>query len=160
MAPIAALLLEKGLTLLGNAVLAKGEKVIEDKLGVKLTPEEINQYTVDLKKLEFEHEEFLLQTAKDKKDQELAEKKMDLDDVQGARTLGTELSKSASPLNQNIMPVLALLVVVGGFATLWFSQSTEVRMAAVSLMTLVLGYFFGSSHSSRAANDYIRSIKK
>jgi hypothetical protein len=60
MIPVVAALLQNGLSLLGNAVLAKGKEWVEQKTGVKLgenlTPEQVTQ----LKLAEMEHEEELL----------------------------------------------------------------------------------------------------
>ena len=59
MAPIIATLMAQGLSLLGNAVLAKGQEAIEEKLGVKLD----STSNLDLKRLEMQHEEWLINAA-------------------------------------------------------------------------------------------------
>lgn len=60
MIPIVATLLQSGLSLLGNAVLAKGKDAVEKKLGIKLeenpTQEQLLQYT----QAQLEHEEELM----------------------------------------------------------------------------------------------------
>lgn len=61
MLPIVTALLQNGLSLIGNAVLAKGKDWVEQKTGVKLgdnlTPEQV----VLLKQKEMEHEQELMQ---------------------------------------------------------------------------------------------------
>jgi len=76
---LAAALLEKGLGLLGNAVLAKGKDVIEEKLGIDLesatqTPEGLQK----LRQLEIDHEQYLLDHAIKKAELELKDKALDI----------------------------------------------------------------------------------
>ena len=149
MAPLITALFSQGLSLLGNAVLAKGQDVIEEKLGVSLD----SAPTETLRQLQFDHEEFLLNAA-------IKEKEMELADVQGARVLGVELSKSTSFLNQNIMPLLALITVSGSAAILLTSDQGDVRMAASSFITMVLGYFFGSSKGSKEKQELISKLER
>lgn len=63
LSPLVKGLFENGLHMLGNAVLAKGKAAVEEKLGVKL-PDEQQAPTPDqllqMRQLQFEHEEALL----------------------------------------------------------------------------------------------------
>lgn len=147
MTPILTALFSQGLSLLGNAVLAKGQDVIEDKLGISLdsAPPEV------LRQAQFEHEEFLLNAA-------IKQAEIELADVQGARNLGIELSKSTSFLNQNIMPLLALITVIGSASILLTSSQGDTRMAAASFITMVLGYFFGSSKGSKDKQELLSKL--
>lgn len=152
MAPLIASLISSGLGILGNAVLAKGKDVVEEKLGIDIesalgTPEG----KIRLRELEIEHEEYLL-------DQALESERMYFQDTESARTLGIELSKSDSYLNQNIMPILALLTVIGSSLILWYATENDVKMAAVSFITMVLGYFFGSSKGSKDKQEALYKI--
>lgn len=87
MAPLLAALASKGLSLIADAVMAKGKEVIEDKLGIELkedmTPEEV----ISLKRLEVEHEEFLLNAA-------LENRKMDLESTKNAQEMNTRIQES------------------------------------------------------------------
>ena len=61
--PIPALLaplLSQGLSLIGNAVLAKGKDWVEEKTGVKLDQPLSAEDTVKLRQYEMDHEEELL----------------------------------------------------------------------------------------------------
>ena len=153
MDPILATLAAKGLSLLGSAVLAKGKDFIEDKLGVSLEESVASEEgLLKLKALEMQHEEFLLQQA-------MESDKLYFEDTKSARSLGVELSKSTSWLNQNIMPLLALYVVTVSSYLLWFSGENDVKMAAVSFITMVLGYFFGSSKGSKDKQEQLYKMK-
>jgi len=154
LAPLVTMLAQQGLTLLGNAVLAKGQDVIESKLGVSLnnTPPEV------LKKLEQEHEQMLLDFALEQQKLELETNKLFLADTTSARTLGIELSKADGFLNQNVMPLLAFTTIFGGTSILLTNESADVRMAVVSMMTMVLGYFFGSSKGSKDKQELLHKM--
>ena len=154
MPPFILTLLAQGLGLLGNAVLAKGKDVIEEKLGIDIeaatqTPEGL----LKLKQLEADHEEFLLTNALD-------DKKLDLANTQGARDMNTRINESenASWLSKNIAAILALAVVTGGGCMLAWSPNADVRTAAVGLITLVLGFYFGSTSQSHAKDKTIAGL--
>ena len=158
---LVAALLEKGLGLLGNAVLAKGKDVIEDKLGVNLetaveTPEGLQK----LKQLEIDHEEFLLTNAIENRKIDLQDKALDIGNTTNARDMNTRIQESqyASWLAKNITSVLALIVVIGGGAMLGISSNSDVRNAAVVIITLVLGFYFGSTSSSQRKDAMIANL--
>lgn len=153
MDPILATLAAKGLSLIGSAVLAKGKDFIEDKLGVSLEDSVSSEEgLLRLKALEMQHEEFLLQQA-------MESDKLYFEDTKSARALGVELSKSTSWLNANIMPLLAIGTISISSYLLWFSTETDVKMAAVSFITMVLGYFFGSSSGSKDKQEQLYKMK-
>jgi len=85
-----------------------------------------------------------------------------LADRQDARDREVKIATSdAAPmLNKVITPILALVVTLGGGAVLNFNNDPDVRMAAVSLMTLVLGYYFGTSQGSTKANQLFRDLAR
>ena len=151
LAPLLTTLASQGLTLLSSAVMAKGQQVVEQQLGVKLD----TASSVELRKLELEHEEWLMDNVLKNKQLELEETRTYMADVQGARGLGVELSKATGWLNQNIMPVLALLTVFSSSMMLWYSPNADVKMAATSFITMVLGYFFGSSKGSKDKQEQL-----
>ena len=55
--PIIQPLLANGLSLVANAVMAKGKKVVEDKLGVELKPDMSSEDLVKIQIAQMEHEE-------------------------------------------------------------------------------------------------------
>lgn len=154
MPPFILTLLAQGLGLLGNAVLAKGKDVIEEKLGVNIeelsqTPEGI----LKLKALELEHEQFLLTNA-------LEDKKLGMQDTASARDMNTRNNESeyGSWLSKNIVAILALIVVLGGGSIVVWSPAPDVRTAAVGIITMVLGFYFGSTKNSRTKDETIANL--
>ena len=76
--PIPALLaplLSQGLSLIGNAVLAKGKDWVEEKTGVKLDQPLSAEDTIKLRQYEMDHEEELLRLR-------IEEKKLGIDELQ------------------------------------------------------------------------------
>lgn len=154
MLPIVALLAEQGLSMLGNAILNKGKEKVEEIIGTKIpeTPAGLTpEVAAKLRELEFKHEEALLAVS-------LEEQKLYVEDTKDARHLGIELSKSSSWLNQNIMPLLAIFTIVCSGGLLWFSNAADVKMAATSFITMVLGYFFGSSKGSKDKQELLNRV--
>jgi len=159
--PLVGALLQSGLSLIGNAVMAKGKDVIEEKLGVDLTTAmSTEQGRIQLKQLETSHEEALNQFVLAQREQELKADQLAYADTNSARDMNTRINESvnASWLAKNVAAVLALLVVLGGGALLATTKDADVRTAVVGLMTLVLGFYFGSSVRSQAKDDTIARL--
>ena len=160
---LVAALLEKGLGLLGNAVLAKGKDVIEDKLGIDLekatqTPEGLQK----LKQLEIDHEEYLLAHAIKKAELELKDKALDIDNTKNARDANAAIQESAnaSSLAKNAPYIMDFFIVVGTMLLAYFiffigipPQNKDIAFAAFgSLLTLcgtIVNFHRGSSSSSK-----------
>ena len=154
--PIPALiapLLAQGLGLLGNAVLAKGKEWLEEQTGVDLSKPLSPEDVAKLRQFEMEHEEELMRLR-------IEDKRLDYEDTQSARDMNTRIneSASASTLSKNIPAILALIVIVAGFILLALTKEADVRTAVVGLMTLVLGFYFGSSSTSKLKDDTIQSL--
>lgn len=154
MAPLIAMLLKAGLTGIAGAVAAKGKEVVEEKLGVNLEDAlGTENGRMRLRQLELEHEEFLVNAA-------LQSKAMDLADIADARKSNVSIQESANAswLAKNTIYILAFGVVAGGGYMLYTSTDADVRMAAVSGITMVLGFFFGSSKSSQQKDSVISKL--
>ena len=154
--PIPALiapLLAQGLGLIGNAVMAKGKEWVEEKTGVKIQPNMSDEDMLKLRQYEMDHEEELLKLR-------IEDKRLDLADVQSARDMNTRINESANAtwLAKNVPSILALIVIVVGFFLLGITKDADVRTAVVGLMTLVLGFYFGSTASSKVKDDAIRAL--
>lgn len=161
MPPFLLTLLAQGLNVLGNAVISKGKQAVEDKLGVKLdeltqTPEGL----LKLKQLEVDHEEFLLTSILENRKVDLEQEKVELADTANARDSHTaiETSAEASWMAKNIVEILALIIVLGGGYMLATTSQADVRTAVVSIMTLVLGFFYGTTQSSRRKDATIAGL--
>jgi maltodextrin utilization protein YvdJ len=142
MAPIITALISQGLGLLGNAVLAKGQDVIEKKLGVSLD----TTSKVELLRLQQEHEEFLLEVAVQQAEMEL----------EAERVAQQEITKrwsadmlSDSWLSKNIRPAVLLLLlttyVMFALLSAFNVLVTEsyVELLAQMLMLVMGAYFAG-----------------
>lgn len=159
---VAAALLKKGLTLLGGAVLQKGVDVVEGKLGVKLptSPAEVEAQLPVLRSAEAANEQQLLEWASAYQAAELESARLALGNTLDARHMEIEAQRGehTSVLARNIAPILALIVVLGGFALLAFSKDIEIKAIVPSLITLVLGFYFGTSDSSKGKNNVIAKL--
>lgn len=154
--PIPALiapLLAQGLGLLGNAVLAKGKEWLEEQTGVDLSKPLSPEDVAKLRQFEMEHEEELMRLR-------IEDKRLDYEDTQSARDMNTRIneSASASTLSKNVSAILALIVIVAGYILLAMTKEADVRTAVVGLMTLVLGFYFGSSSTSKLKDDTIKTL--
>lgn len=176
MLPIAAMLLEQGLSILGNAVLAKGKEVVEDKLGVKLPdgqkplePEQV----VRLKELEAQHEQWLIEANIRQREQELESEKLAYADTSSARDREVKIatSEAAPTLNKVVTPVLALGVILLTFALFGIvlfgggnidngRKDLVIYILGVlsTISTQVTAYYFGSSKGSATKDDTIKAL--
>ena len=167
MLPIVGALLGQGLNLLANAALAKGKEYVEEKTGIKLDDaaagKPIDPETASkLKIAEMEHEEELLKLRLEDNKLDAALAEMYLKDTQDARDREARIatSDSAPMLNKIITPVLALVVTLGGGAILVLTPDPDTKMATVGLITLVLGYYFGTSQGSTKASQLFRDMAR
>jgi hypothetical protein len=130
------------------------KEFIEEKLGIDLEDSvKTTEGLRALKQLELDREEFLLTNA-------LENRKLDLADIQGAREMNTRVNESANAsfLAKNITSILALFVVIGGGILLAFTSQPDVRTAAVGLITLVLGFYFGTTSGSQRKDATIANL--
>ena len=173
--PILQPLLSNGLNLVANAVLAKGKKVVEDKLGVELKP---NMSPEDMAKVQIaamEHEEELMRLRLEEDKLDLAELELRLKDVDSARDRETAIatSKDAPLLNKIVTPVLALGIV--GLTFILFGvvmfDASPVEASRKDILIYVLGvlsaiatqivsYYFGSSQGSKDKSDQLKEALK
>lgn len=143
-------LISKGLSLLGNAVLAKGQDVIEEKLGVKLkadaTPEELATY----KRLENEHEEFLIDASIRKAEIEIKAEQVAQENV--TERWKADMS-SDSWLSKNIRPSALIyltiaftgFILIDGFVEAFSPDPAYVTLLAELMKMVYAAYFVGRS---------------
>jgi len=164
MLPIVGALLGQGLNLLANAALAKGKEYVEEKTGIKLEDgKPIDPETASkLKIAEMQHEEELLKIRLEDNKLDAAIAEMYLKDTQDARDREAKIATSdAAPmLNKIITPILALVVTIGGGLIIVYTNDADTKMATVGLITLVLGYYFGTSQGSTKANQLFRDMAR
>jgi hypothetical protein len=143
-------LISKGMPKVADAVLDKGLDYVEQKMGVKLKPEEdlTDADVKDLQERAMQHQEFMAEAQ--------------LKEMQSARDRELRLAADPNvhPLIKLVVPILALGTV--GFSFLLFAalifidvkpESREILIyvlgAVNSATAMVLGYYFGSSLGSK-----------
>ena len=112
MLPIVGALLQNGLSLLGNAVLAKGQAWVEQKTGVKLGENLAPEQVVALKQAEMEHEEELMRLR-------IEDNKLNAEIFKVETEAVTDRWKadmaSDSWLSKNIRPMTLIAILTGYF---------------------------------------------
>lgn len=160
--PVLTTLATKGLDLIGSAILAKGKDVVEKELGVNIDDAlKTEEGTEQLRMAQMTHEEKLLELA-------LSDKKLDQDyfrlevaDADSARKREVAIIENAEHagwLNTNLVPIMALLVIIGGGWMLSVNSDTDVKFAVTGMMTLVLGYYFGKSSNDWRKDSTINKL--
>ena len=173
--PIIQTLLSNGLGLVANAVMAKGKEFVEDKLGVKLSPDMPPEQIAQVKIAEMQHEEELMRLRLEENKLNLEELGMRLKDTDSARGRETAIatSKDAPLLNKVITPILALgilLITLGLFSVVMF-QEAPVDSSRKDILIYILGvlsaistqivsYYFGSSQGSKDKSDQLKDALK
>ena len=173
--PILGPLLQNGLGLVANAVVAKGKQYVEQKLGVELKPDMSPEDMAKVQIAAMEHEEELMRLRIEENKLDLAELELRLKDVDSARDRETAIatSKDAPLLNKVITPILALAIISLTFflfAIVMFDE-TPVDASRKDILIYVLGvlsaiatqivsYYFGSSQGSKEKSDQLREALK
>lgn len=173
-------LFANGLSMLGNAVMSKGKAAVEEKLGVKLPDEQkplSPEQLVQMRQLQFDHEETLLELGIEKAKLALEERKLDTEDLKTEVTDRTDARKRDSILlslgqhnyRADMMFVLAVVVICVLVWMIW--KDPEVNEFMKGIVTLVLGRFlgyldavynfeFGTTRGSRSKDATIESLTK
>lgn len=145
-------LLSQGLSLIGNAVLAKGKEWVEEKTGVKLDQPLSAEDTLRLRQFEMDHQEELLRLR-------IEEKKLGIDELtvmlKAAANEDNNVSDrwksdmtSDSTLSKNIRPATLIYILTAYllFAAL-SAAGIKIEEAYVSLLgqwgMLVMTAYFG-----------------
>jgi VIT1/CCC1 family predicted Fe2+/Mn2+ transporter len=164
MLPVVAALASAGLNLLADAVKAKGKKIVEKKLGIKLPekPEELTPEKVEeLHRIEIDHEIDLMTMIRDSIESISDYKKFEVADRISARQHEVALATSGQvpALLKYVKPLLALLItfLCGGLVFILLfvgvpQNKKEIVMfalgSALSMWGMVVSYYFGTSESS------------
>ena len=176
LAPIVGMLAEKGLSLLSDTVSSVTDKgvdklkeFVEEKVGIditskeqvqKLTPEQIEK----LKRLEFEEKKFF-EEIKFRYYQE------SLKDRADARSMQKEALKQDDKFSKRFIYYYAGFITIITFIYIYLITfltipKENIRFADTVLgfllgqgLSVILAFFFGSSHSSQIKNKVIEEIK-
>jgi cytochrome c biogenesis factor len=170
--PLLTKLAENGLSLISDAILSKGKDVIEKELDVNLD-EAVKSDTglMQLKQLEMQHEEFLVTAAQKRAEIALEEKKLDLADINSARTANVQIQESsnASFLSKNVgyyidmfvLVATVLLTVVVVFQAVPEANKEIFYTAFGSMMTFcstIIQFHRGSSKGSVSKDETIKNL--
>lgn len=171
MLPIVASLLANGLTLLGNAVMAKGQDFIEEKVGVKLDSLiGTEEGKIKLAQIEADNEAELRKFVLAKREQEIAEFRVEVEDRTSARNRDVELAKVGRRNNRADLMFLLAVAIIGGLVWIvWKDQGINEYVKGI--FTLVLGRFlgyldniynfeFGTTRSSRDKDTTIEQLSR
>jgi len=146
-------LLSQGLSLIGNAVMAKGKDWVEQKTGVKLDGPLSDADTLKLRQYEMDHQEELLRLR-------IEEKKLGIDELQAFATAiqneNNNISdrwkadmSSDSWLSKNIRPMALIAIFVAFFLFTMMSafgynaQESYVNLLGQWGQIIFLAYFGG-----------------
>ena len=169
--PIPALLaplLSQGLSLIGNAVMAKGKDWVEEKTGVKLEPNMPDKDLLTLKQYEMDHEEELLRLRIEDNKLDLEAFREEVKDRDSARERDVEFIKRGMTNNRaNLMFFLAVVMVGAMVWIVWKDQSINEYVKGI--FTLVLGRFlgyldniysfeFGTTRGSKEKDETIKQL--
>lgn len=173
MLPLIAQLVSAGLGPLANALANKGKEVVEEKLGVKLpslSEEVSSEKLVELRQIQFDHEEKLIALANEKAKTELEEYKVEVADKDSARKRDVAfLAAGVKNYRADVMFVLAVIVIVMLVWIVW--KDASINEFVKGVFTLVLGRFlgyldniynyeFGTTRGSRSKDATIESLSK
>jgi len=146
MMPLIQTLLTNGLGLVANAVMAKGKEWVEDKTGVKLTPDMPPEQIAQLKIAEMQHEEELMRLR-------LEENKLDIEAFKAEASAVTDRwtadMASDSWLSKNIRPMTLIAILAGYFLFAFMSAfGLDANESYVTLLgnwgqIVMLAYFGG-----------------
>lgn len=165
------MLAAKGLSLLRDAIVAKGKEFIEDKIGMKIPDNPTEKELITLKEKEMEHEEELIRLAIEKQKVDIEELKVENLNTSDARKMNSDIQKSehSSKLAKEAPYYLDFLIVGSTLlmAGLLFFVGVPVEneklayMALGSLITMcgtILNFHRGSSASSKTKDDTIQLL--
>lgn len=168
---ILAPLVAQGLSLVGNAVLAKGKEWVKEKTGVDLDKANLSpEDYLKLKQFELDHEEELirLRQADDRLSVEL--EKAYLEDTQSARNMQIEALKQDDLFSKRFVYYFAIFwsifaCIYVGLITFATIPESNVRFADTVLGFLlgtviaqIIAFIYGSSRSSQNKDSVIKSV--
>jgi len=151
MLPILASLIQAGLPILAGAFASKGKAFIEEKLGVNLDNALGTEAgRLELKKLEFAHEELLLGLAQQSEAREFDYFKEEVADKDSARKreVALEATRASPWWAPSTVTILTFCIVFGCGYLFVVIPETEVRYAIIAIVTSVLNYYYGTTRTS------------
>lgn len=165
MAPLLAQLAAWGLPLIAGAVKAKGKELIEEKLGITLTPDLTAEQLAVARTKEIEHEQWLIEAGQKDFAMEVADK-------DSARKMQmAALAQEDAFAKRFIYHLAAGLLLFTAVYVFWItfgSIPTANQRFADTILGFLLGtvvstviyFFFGTSRSSKDKDAVIHNLTK
>ena len=100
------------------------------------------------------------QAAQKLRELDLEYAKLSMADISSARAMQVAAYQQDSWFGKNFIHLLATVIVVGSGTLLFVSREQDVRMAAVSFITFVLGFYYGTSQSSQRKTEMLSGFGK
>jgi hypothetical protein len=160
-ASIVSGLIQNNMHKVADAVIEKGVDYVEQKMGIKLKPEDqlTDEDVKSLQEAAMKHEEFMAEI--DAKDRDSARN----------REIEIATSEKAPMLNKVVTPLLALGVVGLSFVLFAVLIFVDVQPEAKDILIYILGvlsaavtqilsYYFGSSSGSKEKDDKLKEALK
>jgi hypothetical protein len=160
-ASIVSGLIQNNMHKVADAVIEKGVDYVEQKMGIKLKPEDqlTDEDVKSLQEAAMKHEEFMAEI--DAKDRDSARN----------REIEIATSEKAPMLNKVVTPLLALGVVGLSFVLFAVLIFVDVQPEAKDILIYILGvlsaavtqilsYYFGSSSGSKAKDEQLKEVLK
>ena len=163
MAPLLAALAEWGFPLIVNAVKAKGTQLVEEKLGVKLTPDLTAQEIQAVRTAEIANEQWLIEAAQKEFETEIA-------DRDSARKMQTAaLGQEDTFSKQYIYHLATGLLLFTGVYIFWITfgsipvanqrfADTILGFLLGTVISTVVYFFFGTSKANKDKDVAIKNL--
>ena len=164
-------LLAQGLSLVGNAVMAKGKDWLQEKTGVDISKASLSDEDfLKLKQFEMEHQEELIRLRQEDDKLSVEIEKAYLADTQSARQMQTAALSQSDLFSKRFIYYFAMFWAVVaaiyiGFITFAPIPEANIRFADTilgfllgTLVSQIISFFYGSSSSSQNKDELIKSV--
>ena len=164
-------LLAQGLSLVGNAVMAKGKDWLQEKTGVDVSKASLSDEDfLKLKQFEMEHQEELIRLRQEDDKLSVEIDKAYLADTQSARQMQTAALSQSDLFSKRFIYYFAMFWAVAaaiyiGFITFAPIPEANIRFADTvlgfllgTIVSQIISFFYGSSRSSQSKDELIKSV--
>ena len=168
---VLAPLLAQGLSLVGNAVMAKGKDWLQEKTGVDVSKASLSDEDyLKLKQFEMEHQEELIKLRQEDDRLSVEVEKAYLADTQSARQMQTAALNQSDLFSKRFIYYFAMFWAVAaaiyiGFITFAPIPEANIRFADTilgfllgTIVSQIISFFYGSSSSSQSKDELIKSV--
>jgi len=169
---LAQALLSKGLNLLGNAVIEKGQDYIEDKLGITIEDPQTAADVYRLQELEQTHKEFLIEAGIRSNQQRIEEQRDLLESDNSARNMQVAALQQDDKFSKRFVyyfamswSIFSMLYILG--ITFHGVPETSTRFSDTILgfllgtvISQLIAYFYGSSVRSSRKDETIQTLSQ